>query len=126
MALTKKDLTQIRHAVREEIDTRVRPIVKEEIEIRVRPIVHEEIDKRVRPIVKEEIDLRIEPLGDELSIHGSKIAVIEERTERLESKIDRIWKAIDEDLISTFNLIDKLSKKVKELEKRVKVLETVK
>lgn len=84
MSLTKTDLVQIRRAIQEEIDLRVKPIVQEEIE----------------------------PIENKIAVLEDKMTEFEKRNIRIEQKIDRIWKAIDEDLISAFTLIDKLSKKV--------------
>ncbi|MCL5407713.1 MAG: hypothetical protein M1429_04415 [Patescibacteria group bacterium] len=94
MTLDKNDLIQIREIVREE--------VHDQISKDVPKIVHDQIIAEVPLIVKSAIQVEILPI---------------------KQKIEQIWDSLNEDLISNLTMIEELSKKIKELDARIKKLE---
>lgn len=83
----------------------IREIVREEVRGIVRDEVHDQINAEVPPIVKSAIQTEVLPL---------------------KQKVDQIWNALNEDLISNLTMIEELTKKVKSLEARIKKLELAK
>ncbi|KKQ18825.1 MAG: hypothetical protein US31_C0001G0012 [Berkelbacteria bacterium GW2011_GWA1_36_9] len=76
----------------------------------IREIVREEVREVVREEVHDQIITEVPP-------------IIEAKILPLKQKIDQIWDSLNEDLISNLTMIEKLSKKVKEMDSRIKKLE---
>ena len=77
--------------------------------------------KQIREVVREEvrdqINAEVPPIVK--AIVGAEILPIKQ-------KVDQIWNALNDDLVANLTMIEKLSKKIKELEARVKKLEVAK
>lgn len=79
----------------------------------IRTIVRGEVREIVREEVHDQITTEVPP-------------IIESKVLPIRQKVEQIWSSINEDLVSNLTMIEQLTKKIKELETRVKRLEVVK
>lgn len=120
MALEKNDLKKIGKIIDESIDSIFDKFDKKN---NLRFIEFEKkIDSKFDKFEKK-TDLRFLEFEDSFN---SKFGGINEKLDRIEKKVDRIWESSGEDLMVTTKLIQKLARRLIILEKRINKLEKMK